>query len=75
MQTRRLNGTALQVIRELAGLRHGQLAKRAEVDPGYLTKLENGARQPSPAVMRRLADSLGVSLEAISYPVITQEAA
>lgn len=74
MQTRRLNGTALRTIRELSGLRHGQLAKRAEVDPGYLTKLENGSRQPSPSVLRRLADALGVSFEAISFPVTVEEA-
>ncbi|OII10501.1 hypothetical protein BIU97_10255 [Curtobacterium sp. MCBA15_009] len=75
MQTRRLNGTALRTIRELSGLRHGQFAKRAELDPGYLTKLENGSRQPSPAVLRRLADALGVSFEAISFPVVVEDAA
>ncbi|MBF4613778.1 helix-turn-helix domain-containing protein [Curtobacterium sp. VKM Ac-1376] len=74
MQTRRLNGTALRTIRELSGLRHGQFAKRAELDPGYLTKLENGSRQPSPAVLRRLADALGVSFEAISFPVLVENA-
>lgn len=66
--TRRLNGSTLRAIRELSGVRHGQLANRAELNPGYLTKLENGSRQPSPEVLRRLADALGVALEVISYP-------
>lgn len=75
MLTRHLNGPAVTVIRELTGIRKGEFARRCEIDPGYLTKLENGSRQPSPAVMRRIALGLGVSLEVISYPVEIREAA
>lgn len=75
MQTRQLNGPAVTVIRELMGIRKGDFARRCEIDPGYLTKLENGTRQPSPAVMKRIAFALGVAIEVISYPVNVEVAA
>ncbi|MDI6023625.1 helix-turn-helix transcriptional regulator [Leucobacter sp. UT-8R-CII-1-4] len=75
MLTRNLNGAAVAVIRELMGIRKGEFARRCEIDPGYLTKLENGTRQPSPAVMRRVAFALGVSIEVVSYPVTVELAA
>jgi transcriptional regulator with XRE-family HTH domain len=68
-QTRNLNGAAVRVIRELHGLRASAFARRVEIDPGYLTKLEQGSRQPSVEVMLRIADGLGVSLEVVTYPV------
>jgi transcriptional regulator with XRE-family HTH domain len=67
--TRRLNGPTVRVIRELHGLGLRTFAQRIEVDPGFLTRLETGARQCSPAVMHKIANGLGVHLEVISYPV------
>lgn len=75
MEQRRTNGPAVRVIRELTGIRHGQLARRVEIDPGYLTKIEAGSRQPSPEVIVRIANALGVSLEVITYPVTVMELA
>lgn len=75
MLTRHLNGPAVTVIRELTGIRKGDFAKRIEINPGYLTKLENGSRQPSADVMRRIAMGLGVTIEVISYPVQFEKAA
>lgn len=69
MQTRRLNGASVRAIREALGLRHGEFARRCDIDPGYLTKLEVGSRQPSAAVLKKIAMGLGVSIEAVSYPV------
>jgi|GEM_PF-4174321 len=65
---RKLNGPTVRVIRELTGIRASTFAKRIEIDPGYLTKIEQGARQPSVEVMRRIADGLGVGFEIITYP-------
>ncbi|ROR81104.1 DNA-binding transcriptional regulator, XRE-family HTH domain [Plantibacter flavus] len=71
--TRKLNGPAVRVIRDLTGIRAGAFAKRIEIDAGYLTKIEQGTRQPSVEVMRKIADSLGIPLEAITYPVAVAE--
>lgn len=73
MQTRRLNGASVRALREAMGLRNRDLSTRCEIDPGFLTKLENGSRQPSPPMMQRIAAGLGVSVEAISYPVAVAE--
>ncbi|OJX73980.1 helix-turn-helix transcriptional regulator [Leifsonia sp. 71-9] len=71
---RRLNGTALRILRQALGITARDLAARAGIDPSFLSRLENGARQPSPPVLRRLAHGLGVPVEAISYPVHTATA-
>ncbi|RLP68392.1 XRE family transcriptional regulator [Mycetocola reblochoni] len=68
MTTRRLNGATVRALREALGLRSRDLSERAGIDPGYLTKLENGSRQPSALILRKLAIGLGVSIEVISYP-------
>lgn len=64
----RLNGCALQVIRESLGIRKSDLAARSDISAGYLTRLEQGARQPSPDNLRKIASGLRVPVEAISYP-------
>lgn len=56
-------------------MRKGEFARRVEIDPGYLTKIEAGSRQPSPAVMKRIAFALGVSIEVVTYPVNAEAAA
>lgn len=67
MATRKILGPAVRAIREALGVKHGELAGRAQVNPGYLTLIEQGRRQPSPAVATRIANALGVSLDAITY--------
>ena len=69
MKTRRVNGTTVRVVREALGIRHGDLAKRVGISPSFLTRIEQGARQPSPAITTGLANGLGVPLEAITFPV------
>lgn len=68
--SRQLNGSAVRVIRELTGIRAGAFAKKIEIDPGYLTKIEQGSRQPSVDVMRRIANGLGVPIDAVSHAAI-----
>lgn len=68
MGKRRALGPAIRAIREALGIKHGEFAGRVEVSPGYLTNVECGRKQPSPAVLVRVANGLGVSLDAISYP-------
>ena len=67
MTTRRLNGASVRAIREALGIAHGDLALRLEISAGYLSNLEKGAKQPSPQVLRRIADELGVPVDAISH--------
>lgn len=75
MTTRMTHGPAVRAIREALGKRHGEVAIACDISPGYLSNIEKGAKQPSPAVARRIADVLGVPLDAITYAVPGQDAA
>ena len=59
----RLSG--LKQWRERRGLSQGQLAKLVGVLPGYLQRVEQGRRGCNPWVAQRIADELGVDLEAL----------
>ncbi len=46
--------------RESLGLGLREAARRAELDPGYLSRIERGLRKPSLTTMVRLAAVLGM---------------
>ena len=69
MSYRKTHGPAVRAIREALGLRHGAFAVQCEITPGYLTNIEKGIKQPSPAVAAAIANRLGVPLDAIQYTV------
>jgi XRE family transcriptional regulator of biofilm formation len=53
----------LQDRREATGLTREQLAKKAKVTTAYVSMMEAGKRKnPSLAILQRLAKSLGVSV-------------
>ena len=59
-------GRVLQAKRETRGLTQESLAKRAKVARSYLAKLEAGhSKNPSLAVLQRLAKALGVPVAAL----------
>lgn len=72
---RKTLGPAVRAIREALGIKHGEFAIRCDMSPGYLTNIEAGRKQPSPAAAKRIADQLGVPLDAITFPVETAAAA
>lgn len=73
MHTRLVHGPAVKALREAIGVKHGVFAVECLISPGYLTNIEKGKKQPSPAVAARIAERLGVSLDTITY-VVTAEA-
>jgi transcriptional regulator with XRE-family HTH domain len=50
----------LRILKERTGLKSAELARQANVAKGYLSQLETGARWPTPAVTKKLADALRV---------------
>jgi transcriptional regulator with XRE-family HTH domain len=68
-RTRLAHGPAIRAIREALGINHGEFALRCNMSPGYLTNIESGRKQPSPAVAKRIAEELGITLDAITYPI------
>lgn len=63
-----LNRQALIVIRERSGHSKTSLAELAGVDRTLIHRLENGERNATPAVMRKLADALDCPLHALMGP-------
>jgi len=66
---RAINPAALRATRDLVGLSRRELARRAGCDGATISHLELGDHGCSPALMRKLADELGVPLDAITIPV------
>ena len=56
-------GRRLSAQRALRGLPQAALARRAGLDPSYLSRIENGRIQPTVRTAARLAAALDVSLE------------
>src|ERR671910_2680583 len=52
----------LKRLRAEKGLSQGRLAARAELDPSTVNQIERGAREASPATLRKLAEALDVGL-------------
>lgn len=71
--TRRANGAAIRAIREALGHPHGKFAVSCGISPGYLTNIEKGVKDPSPQVLTRIAEQLGVDKAAIIYVPVPLE--
>lgn len=72
---RKTNGTTICELRKALGIQQLVLAGRVGIATPYLSQIENGQRQPSPEVARKIATELGVPLDAITYPVAEPEPA
>lgn len=73
MHQRLAHGPAIRAIREALGIKHGVFAVDCQISPGYLTHIEKGKKQPSPAVTAAIAKRLGVTVDEITY-VVSAEA-
>jgi transcriptional regulator with XRE-family HTH domain len=62
----RINVAALTSLREMAGMSQTELARRSGVAQTMVSAVERGARQASPATVKKLAEALGVPIPAIA---------
>jgi transcriptional regulator with XRE-family HTH domain len=53
-------GRYLRTQREIARLSLRNLARLAQISDSYLSQLERGLYRPSPAVLKAIADALGI---------------
>lgn len=58
-------GKAIRIVRAAKGMRLAALAERGEISVPFLSLVENGDRQPSLAVLRRIANGLGIPPEVL----------
>lgn len=52
-------GNAIKALREAQGLGLRELARLAEVNPGYLSQVERGLVDPAPRWLKAVTDALG----------------
>lgn len=71
----RIDRAALTKLRERSGHSKSSLAERAGVDRTLVHRLENGQRNATPTVMRKLADALDCPLHALMGPSDDEAAA
>jgi len=69
MQTRQLNGATVRELREALGISQGDLAARIGITRPTLSNIERRVHGVRPVTCRKIADALGVPLDAITYPV------
>lgn len=67
MTKRQARGTRIRELREDAGLMQATFAESIGISVTYLSRIETGERtNPSPVVLKAIADQLGVALDDIS---------
>jgi transcriptional regulator with XRE-family HTH domain len=64
-----LNPAALIAMCDLVGISRRELGRRAGLHPGSVSNIVNGKHPVTPETQRKLADVLGVKLDAITIPV------
>lgn len=64
---RQLNGDAVKALREAQGLSLRRLAASIDRNPGFLSRLERGLLEASPATQIAIAGRLGVPIDAITH--------
>jgi len=64
-----LNPAAVTAMCDLIGISQRELGRRAGLHPGSISNIMAGKHAVSSATQRKLADVLGVKLDAITIPV------
>jgi len=55
-------GLAVKTVRKSKAVTQDELSRRTGLHPTYISDIERGARNPSFAVLVRVADGLGINL-------------
>lgn len=69
MSQRIAHGAAIRAIREATGVSISAFAPRCDLTQGYMSHIELGTKTPTVTVMVRIAQQLGVPLDAVSYVI------
>jgi transcriptional regulator with XRE-family HTH domain len=72
MSNRKAHGPAIRGIREALGISLRTCATDVNLSPGYLSRIESGDRQPTDAVITRIAQRLGVTTDQVTYPHVRE---
>lgn len=65
-------GEAIKQVRKGKGIKQKTVAMEIGLDQSNYNKIENGKREPSVDVLKKISDILGVSIDDLLYPEIKQ---
>lgn len=60
-------GEAIRISRSFLGLSQKELASSINVTSGYLSQIESGTREPSPKILRAIANEIGVPTSSLLF--------
>ena len=63
---RQVNGPAIRALRMALGIKQQDLAERSGISPSHMNKIESGAENGRHETAVRIAQALGVPLDAIA---------
>jgi transcriptional regulator with XRE-family HTH domain len=56
-------GQNLKKIRTQKGISQGDISRKLDMDRGYISRLENGMKNPTLSTIQKIADFLGVGID------------
>lgn len=63
-------GNTIRKLRKYRGLKQSELADMAGISVAFLCHIERNNREPSPALVRQLADTLGIPIELLIWDAL-----
>ena len=61
-------GQRIRYYRQMQALKQTDLARRANINQGFLSEIERGRRKPSSVSLKGIAEALGVPLHLVAVP-------
>jgi transcriptional regulator with XRE-family HTH domain len=66
-------GKALRLSRAFTGLQQQELAEVADIDPSYISLIEQGKRKPSLKIIHKLSRAMGIPVHLFTFLAMEPE--
>ena len=66
-------GLAVKTLRKNKGLTQGNLCEMIGITQSYLSQVENGNKEPSIYVVKKIADALGIPMALLFWFALTEK--
>jgi transcriptional regulator with XRE-family HTH domain len=66
-------GLAVKTLRKNKGLTQGNFCEMVGITQSYLSQVENGNKEPSIDVVKKIADALGTPMPVLFWFTLTEE--
>ena len=66
-------GNAVKELRKRRGLTQGNFCEQIGITQSYLSQVENGVKEPSIDVIKKISDALGTPMPVLFWFTLTEE--